>query len=76
MVDDAAALHALIVPASNDLAVADEHRADRDAAGAKPQPRFFDGALEEVVDAPTVWLRARDALSNCGARIFPLNLPR
>ena len=48
--NDAAALHTLIVPAADDPAVADQHRADWNAAFAQPDPRFVYYALEKVID--------------------------
>ena len=50
MVDDTAALHAVVVSAANDPAGADQHRANRDAARAQPDPRFVYRALEERID--------------------------
>ena len=58
MMNDAAALHALIVSAANDLAVANQDRANRDATLAQSDPRFVYRALEEVIDAASVALIA------------------
>ena len=45
--DDAAFLHALIVAAADDLAVANENGSDGDAAFGQASARFFDRGLEK-----------------------------
>ena len=48
MQDRIALLHALVVAASDDFAVAHQHRADRDAAHGKPLLRLLIGGVEEL----------------------------
>lgn len=50
MMNDAAALHALIVSATDNLAVANQNRANRDAALRQASPGFGNRALEEGID--------------------------
>lgn len=56
MMNNAAALHALITPAPDDVAVANEHRADRNTAFAEAGARFFNRALQERIDLASVAL--------------------
>ena len=49
MVNDAAFLHTLVMPATNDFAIANEDGPDGDAAFRKTLLGFVDGGLEEWV---------------------------
>ena len=49
MEDDAAALHAAVVPPSKNATVMDKDRADGDAAFAQAGLRFFDCRAHELV---------------------------
>jgi hypothetical protein len=51
MMDDAGVLHALIVPASDDLAIEDEDGADGDATGGETFFGFFEGGFKKCVHA-------------------------
>ena len=50
VLNDAAALDALIVPAADDLSIAHQHRPDRDAVFAQTFSGFFNCALEKMID--------------------------
>ena len=62
VMNHAAALHPLVTSAAHDLAVADQHRADRNAAFAPAEAGFIDGSLEELVDARSLRWSLADAL--------------
>ena len=49
MVNHAAVLHALVVPAADDLPFMHEHGADGNAARSQPFARFLDGRLQEWI---------------------------
>ena len=51
MMDDAGVLHALIVSASDDLAIEDEHGADGDATGGETFFGFFESGFKKCIHA-------------------------
>jgi hypothetical protein len=66
MMNDTAALHAVVMSAADDPAVANQHRANRDAARAQSEPCFVYRALEEVIDAASLALTTAMTIKSAG----------
>ena len=72
--NDAAALHPLVVSAADDLALADKHGADRNAALAETDPGFLKRNVQKLVDPGTLGPGSSLALKNCRARQVAVSL--